>query len=440
MHTRRGATRLPADFSSLSSQSESSRSQIFVWTLFDLANTSFSVLILTVAYPTYFTTIVATARQDADFLWALGFSTSMFITAIISPVLGAIADYSAWKKRFLLFFTSICVSATALMFFVQAEMIFYAIVLLVLANVGFEAGIVFYDAFLPEITSERTYGRVSGYGFAMGYVGSFAALMLAYPLLMGGFEAENLMNVRSSFLLAALFFLIFASPLFFFLRESKKEFTRGISYVRLGIDRVRTTLKDIRSYRNIARFLISYFLYIDGVNTVIIFSSIFAVKTLGMSLPEVVVFFLVVQSTAIGGSVLFGILADKFGIKRMLSWTLLIWVFTVIVAHFTQDRTTFYIVGLLAGAAMGSCQSTSRSLMSRIIPAEKKTEFFGFYSFFSKSSAILGPLVFGALSSLASQRIAVLSIGAFFLAGLILLQRVKDEPFQRESLPSARRN
>lgn len=428
---------MPADFSSLSSPSESSRSQIFVWTLFDLANTSFSVLILTVAYPTYFTTIVAEGRQDADFLWALGFSTSMFITATISPVLGAIADYSAWKKRFLLFFTSLCVSATALMFFVQAEMIFYAIVLLILANVGFEAGIVFYDAFLPEITSERTYGRVSGYGFAMGYVGSFATLLLAYPLLMGGFEAENLVKVRSSYPLAALFFLLFASPLFFFLRESKKEFTRGISYVRLGIDRVRTTFKDIRAYRNIARFLISYFLYIDGVNTVIIFSSIFAVKTLGMSLPEVVVFFLVVQSTAIGGSVLFGVLADKFGIKRMLSWTLLIWVFTVIVAYFTQNRTTFYIVGLLAGIAIGSCQSTSRSLMSRIIPAEKKTEFFGFYSFFSKSSAILGPLIFGALSSLASQRVAVLSIGAFFFAGLLLLQRVKDEPFQRESLPPA---
>lgn len=418
----------------------SPRSQIFVWALFDFANTSFSVLILTVAYSTYFTTIVAGSRRDADFLWALGFSVSMFITAIISPVLGAIADHSAWKKRFLLLFTSLCVGATALMYFVEAGTIFSAIVLLVLANIGFEAGIVFYDAFLPEIASERSYGRVSGYGFAMGYLGSLGTLLLAYPFLKGGFEADNLVNVRTSFALAAGFFLLFASPLFFFLPERKKDSPKHVSYVRLGLERVRTTFRNIRFYQNIARFLISYFIYIDGVNTVIIFSSIFAVKTLGMSLSEVVVFFLVVQSTAIGGSVLFGILADKFGKKRTLSWTLLIWLLTVIVAYFSQNRTSFYIVGLLAGVAIGSCQATSRSLMSRIIPPEKKTEFFGFYSFFSKSSAILGPLVFGTLSSLASQRVGVLSIGVFFLVGLLLLRRVKDEPFQQASPDSPSAN
>ena len=410
-----------------------SRSQIFVWTLFDFANTSFSVLVLTVAYPTYFSTIVAAGRRDADFLWALGFSISMFITAIISPVLGAIADRSGWKKRFLLLFTCLCVGATALMYFVGSGSIVYGMVLLVLANIGFEAGIVFYDAFLLEITSERSYGRVSGYGFAMGYLGSFAALLLALPLLKGGFEPENLVNVRSSFALAAGFFLLFALPLFLFLHERKETFANGVSYVRLGIERVRSTFRNVRSYQNIARFLVSYFMYIDGVNTVIIFSSIFAVKSLGMSLPEVVVFFLVVQSTAIGGSVLFGILADHFGKKRTLSWTLFLWIVTVFAAFFSQDRTSFYIVGLLAGIAIGSCQSTSRSLMSRIIPPEKKTEFFGFYSFFSKSSAILGPLVFGTLSSLASQRVGVISIGAFFLLGLLLLRRVKDEPFQPES-------
>lgn len=405
--------------------------KIFIWTLFDFANTSFSVLILTTAYSVYFREIVAGNSQIGDFLWGLAFSISMFIVAFISPFLGAIADHSSNKKFFLFIFTILCITSTGLMFLVERGDILLGMVLLILANIGFEGGLVFYDAFLPEITTERSYGRVSGYGFAMGYVGSFISLLVAYPFLKGEFAEWNLFNVRLSFIVAASFFLFFSLPFFIVIKERKIEIDDKVSYLKVGIERVKSTFTNARKYSNIGKFLLSYFIYADGINTVIIFASIFARHTLNFSLVEILTFFLTVQSTAILGSVVFGIIADSIGQKKTLSITLLLWVITAIGAYFCVDKTTFYIIGFIAGAAMGSSQSTSRSLMSKIIPPSKKTEFFGFYSFFGKSSAILGPLVFGAVSSLTgSQRVAVISVALFFVVGLILLQRVKEEKFQ----------
>jgi len=405
--------------------------KIFIWTLFDFANTSFSVLILTTAYSVYFREIVTGNSQIGDFLWGLAFSISMFIVAFISPFLGAIADHSSNKKFFLFIFTILCITSTGLMFFVGRGDILLGMVLLILANIGFEGGLVFYDAFLPEITTERSYGRVSGYGFAMGYVGSFMSLLVAYPFLKGEFAEWNLFNVKLSFIVAASFFLFFSLPFFIVIKERKIEIDNKISYLKIGIERVKSTFANAKKYSNIGRFLLSYFIYADGINTVIIFASIFARHTLNFSLVEILTFFLTVQSTAILGSVIFGIIADSIGQKKTLSLTLLLWVITAIGAYFCVDKTTFYIIGFIAGAAMGSSQSTSRSLMSKIIPPSKKTEFFGFYSFFGKSSAILGPLVFGTVSSLTgSQRVAVISVALFFIVGLILLQRVREEKFQ----------
>lgn len=406
------------------------RFKIFIWTLFDFANTSFSVLILTTAYSVYFREIVTGNSEIGDFLWGLAFSISMLIVAFISPFLGAIADYSSNKKFFLFVFTYLCIISTGLMFFVERGDVLLGMILLIFANIGFEAGLVFYDAFLPEITSERSYGRVSGYGFAMGYIGSFISLLIAFPFLKGEFTPENLINVRLSFVITSLFFLLFSLPFFIVIKERKASPPGKISYFKIGIERVKATFQNAARYKNIGRFLLSYFIYADGINTVIIFASIFARLTLNFSLVEILTFFLSVQSTAVLGSVIFGIIADSIGQKKTLSITLLMWIATAVGAYFCNDKTSFYIIGFIAGAAMGSSQSTSRSLMSKIIPPEKKTEFFGFYSFFGKSSAILGPLVFGFVSSITgSQRIAVISVALFFIVGLILLQRVKEEKF-----------
>lgn len=396
------------------------RNRIFVWTLFDFANTSFSIVVVTFLYAVYFKKTVASGQPIGDLYWSIGTSTAMIITAVISPVLGAIADYSAGKKRFLLFFTILCITGTSLLYFIQAGEIFWGIAIFIIANIGFEAGLVFYDSFLPEITSPKNYGRVSGYGFGMGYFGSLATLALIFPFIQA-----NL--IKESFPVTGLFFLVFSLPLFLFLKESRKKSDHAVSYMNLGFNRVWSTLSNLKNYKNLVLFLLSYFFYIEGVNTVIFFSGNYASTTLGFTDKDLLIFFLTVQTTAIVGSIILGIVADSIGQKKTIVITLFMWMATVILAYFVQDKTGFYIVGLIAGAAMGSCQSTSRSLMSKLTPVDKKTEFFGFYSFFGKSSAVIGPLVFGLVSFLSgSQRLAIISIGFFFIAGLIILRYVRD--------------
>lgn len=396
------------------------KSRVFVWTLFDFANTSFSIIVVTFLYAVYFKKTVAGNEAIGDLYWSISTSIAMVITAFISPLLGAIADYSAGKKRFLLFFTLLCILGTSSLYFIGPGQIFWGIALFVLANVGFEAGLVFYDAFLPEITAPKNYGRVSGYGFGMGYLGSLATLAIVFPFI------ETSM-IKETFPVAALFFLLFSLPLFFFLKETRNKVERTESFAAIGFSRVWSTLTHLKHYKNLAIFLVAFFFYIEGVNTVIFFSGNYASTTLGFNEMELLIFFIVVQTTAIAGSVVLGILADKIGQKKIIVISLFMWLATVALAYFVYDKTGFYVVGLLAGAAMGSCQSASRSLMSKLTPPEKKTEFFGFYSFFGKSSAVVGPLVFGLVSFLSGdQRVAIISIAFFFIVGLLILTKVKD--------------
>ena len=396
------------------------RGRVFIWTLFDFANTSFSIIVVTFLYAVYFKKTVAGSEPIGDLYWSVSTSIAMLITAFISPVLGAIADFGAGKKRFLLFFTLLCILGTASLYFIGPGQIFWGIFIFVLANVGFEAGLVFYDSFLPEITSPKNYGRVSGYGFGMGYFGSLATLGIVFPFI----QSEM---IKETFPVAALFFLIFSLPLFFLLKENRIVVVKQELFISIGFDRVWSTITHLKNYKNLLIFLIAYFFYIEGVNTVIFFSGNYASTTLGFSDTDLLIFFLTVQTTAIVGSVLLGIVSDKIGQKRTIVITLFMWLIAVVLAYFVTDEFGFYIVGFIAGAAMGSCQSVSRSLMSKLIPPERKTEFFGFYSFFGKSSAIIGPLTFGFVSYLTgNQRLAIISVAFFFIVGLLILSKVKD--------------
>lgn len=396
------------------------KKKIFIWSLFDFANTSFSIVVVTFIYAVYFKKVVANGQSIGDLYWSIGTSVAMVITAIIAPVLGAIADYSAGKKRFLLFFTLLCITGTSSLFFVGSGNILSGVLLFILANVGFEAGLVFYDAFLPEITEPKNYGRVSGYGFGMGYLGSLATLAIVYPFILSD-------KIKETFPVAALFFLIFSLPLFIYLKDNRKKVEEHKSFISIGVSRVWNTLSHLKYHKNLALFLLAYFFYIEGVNTIIFFSGNYASTTLGFSDSELLIFFLTVQTTAIAGSVVLGIVADSIGQKKTIIITLIMWLITILIAYLITDKNGFYIVGLIAGAAMGSSQSTSRSMMSKLTPPERKTEFFGFYSFFGKSSAIIGPLVFGLVSYISgNQRLAIISIGFFFIVGLLILTKVQD--------------
>jgi UMF1 family MFS transporter len=405
-----------------------SRLQIFVWTLFDFANTSFSVIVVAVGYSLYFKDVVAGGHGRGDFLWGVAVSISMLITAIVAPVLGAAADFSSRRKRFLFGFTIVSIICTALLYFVDAGMIAAGMILFILANIGFEGGIVFYDAFLPTLTTERSYGRVSGYGFAMGYVGSLTTLLIAMPLYANGFIPSNLPNIKLSFVIAAAIFFLFAAPLFLFFRDHKKTFEKKPSYVRAGIDRVRDTIRHMKKYKQVARFMVAFFIYNDGILTMISFASIFAQQSLNFSLQEIIVLFAVVQGSGVVGSLIFGVVTDKIGPKKTIDINLILWLLVVTAAYFVHTKEMFFAIGIVAGSSLGASQSASRSLMALLTPKEREAEFFGFYDgLCGKASAVIGTFLFGLISYLTNnQRLSILSVGAFFVVGLILLQRVDD--------------
>jgi MFS transporter, UMF1 family len=405
------------------------RGHIISWTFFDFANTAFSVIVVTVIYSRYFINHVAGGQR---WLWGLAVSLSMICAAVLSPPLGAAADYSRSRKRFLFLFTLLCIVCTALLGLVHEGMIVAGVLLFMLANIGFEGGLVFYDAFLPGITSPRSYGRVSGYGFAMGYAGALAVLVIVAMMLPDASDPGYLGMVRLSFVIAALFFLVFSLPMFLFVPEPPHADVMKHSYIREGMRQSGKTFRAIflgKEYPNIKRFLIAFFIYNDGILTVISFAAIFADHVLHMSDRDIIIFFAVVQTSAIVGSVVFGVITDSIGPRATILITLSVWIGIAVGAYFVQTVAEFYVVAFGAGIAIGSSQSASRSMMALLTPKEREAEFFGFYDgLCGKASAVIGPLVYGIVADLTGERVAALSVAVFFVIGLLVVRGVEDPP------------
>lgn len=394
---------------------------VIIWSLFDFANSSFAVIIAAFVFAIYFKKVIAYNAPVADFYWSTSINISMIIVAVLSPVLGASADYYSNKKKYLLVFTLLCVVTTALMYFVKEGMIWQGMLLFILANIGFQAGLGFYDAFLKEITEAENYNRVSSLGYAVGYAGSLFALVSVII-----FQNEP----RITFLCCAVIFLMFALPFFLSIKEKPSVLQTSDwkpNFIKIGFQRVFDTLEHLKQYKNLRNYLIAYFIYIDGVNTIIFFSAIYAQTTLNFTISELILFFVIVQVTALIGSLIFGALADKAGTKKTIMLILTGWTILTALVFFSTDKTSFLIIGGFAGLFLGSSQALSRSFMSVLTPDEKKTEFFGFYSLFEKTSTILGPLTFGLVSWLTgNQRYAVISIAVFFVIGMLMLAKVKS--------------
>jgi UMF1 family MFS transporter len=400
--------------------------------MFDFANSCFSVLVITFLFPLYYREHIVGSATHGDSLWGFTMSASMLLVAVIAPLLGAMADVLQNKKLFLGLFTALTIVCTSALYFVQPGMIFVASALLVLANAGFEGGLVFYDAFLPEITTPKYYGRVSGYGYATGYVGSLGALVMVMILLSAGTPQEA---ERLSLPLTSLWFFIFALPMFFLVKEHRRPGRRtqhGI--VRSGFGQLMSTFRKIRQYRNVARFLLAFFLYNDAILTVIMFSGSYAKTELNFSLTELAMFFAMIQIVAVIGSLVFGKISDIRGPKFSIVITLLIWIAVALLAYFATSKDIFWGVGVLAAVALGSSQSASRTLMARLTPEEHTSEFFGFYEgFCGKASAIIGPIIFGVLSdAFQNPRPAIASLAVFFIAGLLILRGVNEGSAERE--------
>ncbi|MEW6419939.1 MAG: MFS transporter [Nitrospirota bacterium] len=395
------------------------KKHIISWTLFDFANSSYSAVIASVVFPVYYAnTIVGNETGMGDLWWGRAISISMAIVALSSPFLGGIADYGGFKKRFLFFYTALSVVAIASFSILEKGMTLEGFLLIIAANLGMEGGLVFYNSFLPQIAPREYQGRVSAWGFGVGYAGSIISLLFALLFIRSG-------HFDATWLMVAVFFSIFSMPAFLFLPNDVKSDSLISSGIK-GLRYTLTTLKEIWGRREPRKFLISYLIYEDGVNTVIVFSSIFAATTLGFRPGELITLYLIVQSTALLGAFFMARPIDLWGPKRVVIVSLIMWTSVAIIAFFVQTKTQFWLLALFAGLGLGTVQAATRALYSQFILEGREAEYFGIYSLVGKSSAILGPLIFGQVSAtFGSQRPAILSVAAFFLIGMIILWSVR---------------
>jgi UMF1 family MFS transporter len=394
---------------------------VVAWLLYDFANSAYVAVIPATVYSKYYVQgVVGNERGEGDFWWGLAITLSMATVAVASPPLGAIADYAGLRKRFLATLTYLSVGATALMATVEPGDVLWGLLLAVVGTVGFEAAIVYYNAYLPDLADETHRGRLSAYGFATGYAGSALALVAALPFALGS-------RYGGAFLTAAALFGAFALPAMLYLPADRPGTLTLSRAVRIGFTKTRATLRELRALPDLRGFLLAYLFFEDGINTVVYFSSVFAGHTLGFSTAEVIGLYFVVQLSALAGAWLWARPIDTRGPRFVVMTTLVQWCAVVVAAYFVTTKGQFYAVAILAGTGLGAVQAAARAFMASLIPRGREAELFGFYSLCGKTAAVMGPLIFGVVSRLTggNQRVAILAVGLMFVVGLALLWRVR---------------
>lgn len=409
------------------------RRAVWSWASYDFANSAFTTLVVTFIYAVYFTEVIASDNITGSALWSRAVAATAVVVALGSPLLGALADRGGFRKAFLMVSTITCVLATAMLYTVPPGRVTAALTWFVIANIAFEMGLVFYNAFLPDIAPSDRIGRISGYGWALGYIGGLIALVLAMVTLIRpeipwfGLSTDGGENVRAANLLVAVWFAVFSVPLFLFVREDRSRASRAGNIVGESMRQLKTTFREIRKYRQIVRFLLARLLYNDGLITVFAFGAIYAAGTFGFDMQEILIFGIVLNVTAGLGAFALGFLDDRLGGKRTIQITLYGLIGSTLLAIVAPNRLWLWVAGVLIGIFVGPNQSASRSLMGRFVPPEKENEFFGFFAFSGKFTAFLGPLLFGVLTSaFGSQRAGISAVLVLFVLGLVVLWRVDE--------------
>ena len=405
------------------------RREITSWCLYDFANSAFTTLIVTFIFSEFFTRVIAADNVSGTVIWSRAVNISAIIVALSTPVLGAIADFSQKKKLFLLLATLQTIIFTVCLFFMGPGMAFMAAVLFIVANVGFEGANVFYNAFLPEIATSKNIGRISGYGWALGYVGGLVALIIALQMVQSWIPEDGYLNVRSTTLLVAVWYAVFSIPIFLYLRERGQtcQVEPG-TYIREGFRRVGETFRHLKNYREAAKLLVARLVYNDGLVTVFSFGAIYASAVFGMETADVILLGITLNVTAAIGAFALGFVNDWIGGKPTNAITLLVLNISAIVCATAETRTGFWIAAAGIGLMVGPNQAASRSLLGVMIPEEKHGEFFGFFAFSGKLASVAGPFVYGSVvGATGSHRIAMASIVVFFVGGLALLMTVDEK-------------
>ncbi|MDE0637911.1 MAG: MFS transporter [Candidatus Poribacteria bacterium] len=430
------------------------RKSIFGWCMYDWANSAYITTVHAALLPIYFRegivgdtgTVIFGLTVSADALWGFMVGIAAFFVFLFAPVLGAIADFSSAKKRFLIGFAYFGSLFATLLFFCEPGFVWLSVVLYISSQVCFVAGNVFYDAFLPQLASDDKLDSVSAKGYAFGYVGGSVqfGISLAIVAMHDKIGISQPMAVRIAMAMTGIWWAGWTVLTLIYLKEDKTEQElpeiyrhqpKIFAYLSLGINRTIATAKKVSNFKHLSLFVIAYMVYNDGAHTVTSMAAIYGKSELGLSATSLMVTLLLVQIVAIGGALIFGQLANRIGAKKAVMVSLVLWSGVVIYGYFIQTATEFFVLGMVVGLVLGGTQALSRSFYGAMIPEQASAEFYGFFSVFSKFSAIWGPLTFGLIRQITgTARLAIISLMVFFIVGLILLAFVNEEKAKAEKL------
>ncbi|MBA4603013.1 MFS transporter [Thermoactinomyces mirandus] len=412
---------------------------IHSWVMYDWANSAYATIIMAAVMPIFYSEVAGKHLDSttSTAYWGYTQSLSLMLVVLFSPVLGAIADSINGKKRFLRFFTILGVMATTCMFTIDEGEWLWASLLVILGTLAFSGANTFYDAFLSDIVPEHERDRISSRGFAFGYIGGGILLALDLCLIQfhNFFSFTKVQATQIAFLTVAIWWWVFSMPLFRHVQEKKRQ-PRHASPKQLtqrGIHSVIHTLKSIGKYPELLKFLIAFWFFSDGINTIIKMATIYGVE-IGIGQTDLIAALLITQFVGIPCTLLFGKIASKWEAKPTLIFTLIIYLIIVILGYFMTTSIHFYLLAIMVGFVQGGSQALSRSIYSRLIPLKRNAEFFSFYSLSGKFAAILGPAVFGLVGQwMGSSRAGIASLALFFVIGIIMLAKVDVTKGKAES-------
>ena len=420
---------------------------IFGWAFYDWANSAFATTIMAGFFPLFFKEFWSSGVDATVSTARLGLANSIAGTtvALLAPVLGAIADKGTSRRKFLMFFACIGIVMTSSLYMVSEGNWPHAVLLYIFAIIGFSGGNVFYDSLITGITSEDKFDLVSSLGFALGYLGGgllFAlnVWMTLKPEVFGFTGAQE--AVKISFISVGIWWAVFSIPLILFVREPENaNAKKGMNAVKDGLAQLKKTFIEIRHLKTIFLFLFAYWLYIDGVDTIIVMAIDYGIS-IGLKANDLIVALLITQFVGFPCAILFGYLGSRIGAKRAIFSAIAVYLFVSIWGAFMQSRNEFYILAITVGLVQGGIQALSRSFYARIIPVEKSAEYFGFYNMIGKFATVLGPVFMGGIgllvrsmgySSNIASRVSISSISIFFIIGGILLYFVNEHRGREEA-------
>lgn len=426
---------------------------IFGWCMYDWANSAYITTTVAALLPNYFAKAIVGEgginifgmNITATTLWGYMLGTAAFLVFLFAPILGAIADFSAAKKRFLMGFAYIGSLLAIMLYFCKSGNVGLTVVLFIGTQVCFVGANVFYDAFLPQIASEDKLDAVSARGYAFGYIGGSIQFGIVLVLVaMQETPETQIMAARIGMAMTGVWWAGWTLLTLKYLKEEKtseelpeayRNQPKIIAYLTFGISRTLATAKKVGRFKHLTLFLVAYMIYNDGIHTVTSMATIYGTEELKLTTTSLMITLLLVQVVAIGGALLFSRLASHFGAKRSVMFALVLWSAVVTYGYFIHTATEFFILGIVVGVVLGGTQALSRSLYGAMIPENASAEFYGFYSVFSKFSSIWGPVTFGVIKQITgSARLAIISLMVFFIVGLILLGFVDEEKAKEDKL------